>query len=318
MSGVSRKALAAYLITCTVWGSTYLAIRIGVHDLPPFLFAGVRFLVAGLLLGAFVLWRGLDLPANRREAVFVSACGLLFFTVGNGLVVWAEQFVPSGVASVYVVTVTIWTAVLDALLPGGTNRITARIAVGLGVGFLGSLLLVGATPAELLAADLRGPLALTCAAIGWSFGTVFMKRRRPAASPFTSAALQMLAGGAGLTILGLGLGELPRWQLTPSSAGALVYLITFGSIVGFGAYAYALRHMKPAALGTYAYVNPVVAVILGWLLASEPVTLRMVVAMVLMLGAACLIQFGDLLAARRPAGAAARPHGTPALRPEVD
>jgi drug/metabolite transporter (DMT)-like permease len=294
-SPVDRKALLAYFLVCTVWGSTYLVIRIGVEHLPPLLFAGLRHLIASLLLGAFVLWRGLPRPATWAEAAYLGAGGLLFMTISNGSVVWAEQFVPSGVASVYVVTVVLWTALADSLIPGGHGHITARVMAGLALGFLGTLLLVGRSVQELLSVDLRGPLALTAASISWGLGTVLMKRRDTRASPFTVAAMQMFVGGAVLVLLGLMGGEAPRFHLDAAGAGALAYLIVAGSVVGFGAYAYALRHMSPTALGTYAYVNPVVAVLMGWGLGNEAVTGRMLVAMALMLGAAALIQFGDRL-----------------------
>ncbi len=310
MKGLSRGALIAYALICTVWGSTYLAIRVGVEHLPPFLFAGIRFLIAGTLLGGFVLWRGLSRPKTWGELGFVASGGLLFFLIGNGLVVWSEQFMSSGAVSVFVVTVTIWSALVDVLVPGGKTRITLRIALGLAVGLLGALLLVGGSPRELLTADLRGPVALTVASIAWAFGTVLMKRRATTTSPFTGAAIQMLAGGAALTLVGLGLGEAPAFRLDLRSGAALAYLVVFGSIVAFSAYAYAVQHMSPVALGTYAYVNPVVAVLLGWLLLGEPITGRVLLAMALLLGAAAVIQFGDRipgLAAlgARPATAAA-------------
>jgi drug/metabolite transporter (DMT)-like permease len=300
---LDRKALLAYVLVCTVWGSTYLFIRIGVEHLPPLLFAGLRHFTASLLLGAFVLWRGLPRPATWGEAAYLGAGGLFFMMISNGSVVWAEQFVPSGVASVYVVTVVIWTALADALIPGGQGRITARVVVGLVLGFLGALLLVGRSVHELLATDLRGPLALTAASVSWAIGTVLMKRRRTRASPFTVAAMQMFVGGSALVLLGLVRGEAPRFHLDAAGAGAMAYLIFAGSIVGFGAYAYALRHMSPTALGTYAYVNPVVAVLMGWGFGHEAITGRMLVAMALMLGAAALIQFGDLVPRPRILGA---------------
>ncbi|HEX5819997.1 MAG TPA: EamA family transporter [Gemmatimonadales bacterium] len=299
---LDRKALLAYVLVCTVWGSTYLVIRIGVEHLPPLLFAGLRHLIASLFLGAFVLWRGLPRPATWGEAAYLGAGGLLFMTISNGSVVWAEQFVPSGIASVYVVTVVIWTALADSLIPGGQGRITARVLVGLALGFLGALLLVGRSVHELLTADLRGPLALMAASMSWAIGTVLMKRRRTRASPFTVAAMQMFVGGSALVVLGLFRGEAPRFHLDAAGAGSMAYLIFAGSIVGFGAYAYALRHMSPTALGTYAYVNPVVAVLMGWGLGHEPITGRMLVAMALMLGAAALIQFGDLVPLPRALG----------------
>jgi drug/metabolite transporter (DMT)-like permease len=310
MTGLSRRALLAYFLTCTVWGSTYLAIRVGVEHLPPFLFAGVRFLIAGAVLGAFVVVRDLPRPATGRSLAITAATGVLFFMLGNGLVVWAEQFVPSGIASVFVVTVTIWSALLDALIPGGASRLTWRVAAGLAIGFVGSLLLVGATPAELVSADLRGPLALTAASMSWALGTVIMKRQPSMASPFTNAAIQMLSGGVALTALGLSLGEAPRFVPTMTGVAALAYLITFGSIIGFGAHAYALQHMSPSALGTYAYVNPVVAVLLGWLILAEPISGRMIGAMALMLGAAVMVQLA--------AGHASRPAAVPRRAPHSD
>ena len=303
LSKLDRRALLAYFLVCTVWGSTYIAIRWGVEHLPPLLFAGVRHLVAGLLLGAVVLWRGLPRPASWAEAAWLASGGLFFMTISNGSVVWAEQFVPSGVASVYVVLVVVWTALADALIPGGHSRITLRVVTGLVIGSLGAVLLVGTSLRDLLSSDLRGPAMLTLASMSWGLGTVLMKRRRTDASPFTVAAMQMTTGGAVLVLLGLVKGELPGFHLDPIGAGSLAYLIVAGSIVGFGAYVYALRHMSPTALGTYAYVNPVVAVALGWLLGHEAVTGRMLLAMVLMVGAAALIQFGDRLTRLAPRAA---------------
>jgi drug/metabolite transporter (DMT)-like permease len=296
----NRKALLAYLLVCTVWGSTYVAIAVAVRSLPPFLMGGVRFALAGLLVAAYVWWRGLAWPDGRRGLAHVAMCGVLFFLLGNGGVVWAMQFVPSGIASIYVVMVAIWSAVVDALIPGG-GRLTLRITAGLVLGFLGSLLLVGATPAELVRADLRGPIALTIASLAWALGTVLMKRRPSPASPFANASVQMLAGGVAMTLAGFGFGEVGRVTLEANGVLAFVYLILVGSLVGFGAYAYAIQHMSPTALGTYAYVNPVVAVLLGRVLLGETISRRMVVAMILMIGGAAIVQLGDGLA--RAAGA---------------
>jgi drug/metabolite transporter (DMT)-like permease len=248
-----------------------------------------------VLLGAIVLARGLARPAGWREALRLASGGLFFFTIANGGVVWAEQFVPSGVASVYVVSVVLWTVLADALIPGGTSRVTPRVVFALALGMVGAVLLAGRTPRELLGADLRGPVVLTLASMGWAVGTVLMKRRRTGASPFTVAALQMLAGGGTLVAMGLAAGEAPAFHLSRTGLGVLAYLVLAGSLVGFGAYAYALRRMSAPALGTYAYANPAVAVLLGWLFLAEPVTGRMLLAMALMLGAAALIQFGDRL-----------------------
>ncbi len=221
---------------------------------------------------------------------------MLFFLLGNGLVVWALQFMPSGTASIFVVAVGIWTAVFDAVMPGGPGRITPRVGVGLLMAFAGSVLLVGTNVTQILHADLRGPVALTVASMAWAMGTVLMKRRPSPANPFANATVQMIGGGAALLFAGLLMGETTSVAPTQEGVVAFVYLVLFGSLAGFGAYAYALHYMSPTAMGTYAYVNPVVAIILGRLLLSEPVSVRVIVAMALMIGAAVLVQFGDRLA----------------------
>jgi drug/metabolite transporter (DMT)-like permease len=303
MAGLRGKALVAYLLVCTVWGSTYLAIRIGVQDLPPLLFAGVRFVIAGALLAIIVRALGDRLPRTLRDWRIHAITGVFLLLGGNAVVVWAEQFVESGPASVFVAAVPLWAAFFDAVVPGGTSVFTWRVGVGLALGFLGSALLAGVTPGELLHTDLKGPVALTLASASWAAGTVYSKRNKTDTSPFAGAAVQMLAGGAVITVLGLLLGEAGEWRLSAEGLGALVYLILFGSIVGYTAYTYALRHASPTIVGTYAYVNPVVAVLLGWLILNEAVTLRTFAAMGLILGAVLMIQ----LAPRPAAKAEARP-----------
>jgi drug/metabolite transporter (DMT)-like permease len=295
MAALKGKALVAYLIVCVFWGSTYLAIKIGVGELPPFLFAGLRFFTAGALL--FVLARALGDPLPRRGSDWrtLSIVGLFLLAGGNAFVVWAEQYTASGVTSVFVVTVAIWTAFFDTIIPGGSGDLTWRVVAGLSLGFLGTALLVGASPAEILKADLRGPLALTFASASWSLGSVYAKRHPTEASSYMGAAIQMIVGGAVVALVGSALGEWRSWHLTPKGLGAFAYLVVFGSILGYSAYAYALRHASATIVGTYAYVNPVIAVLLGWLLLAEPITARTVVAMALILGAVIWIQFSPKL-----------------------
>ena len=161
MAGLRGKALIAYLLVCTVWGSTYLAIRIGVAHLPPFLFAGVRFLTAGLLLTAIIVPLGIKLPHRARDWRTLAITGVFLLCGANAIVVWSEQFVASGVASVLVASMPLWAAFFDAIVPGGKTPLTWRIGVGLGLGFLGTALLASITPHEIATADLRGPIALT-------------------------------------------------------------------------------------------------------------------------------------------------------------
>src|SRR2546426_9189773 len=233
--------------------------------------------------------------------------GVLLLAGGNAFVVWAEQYTASGVASIFVVTVALWMAFFDAIIPGGSGDLNWRVVTGLLLGFLGTALLVGASPGEILRADLRGPIALTCASASWSLGSVYSKRHRTETSPYVGAAIQMIVGGAAIAVVGTLLGEWSRWHLTPTGAGAIAYLVVFGSILGYSAYTYALRHASPTIVGTYAYVNPVIAVLLGWLILREPVTARTFLAMALIVGAVVWIQFSHRIPSlgRRPIAAAA-------------
>src|SRR5881394_133987 len=291
MAALKGKALIAYLIVCVFWGSTYLAIKVGVGELPPFLFAGLRFFIAGVLLLGIARAMGYTLPRRAADWRTLAIVGLFLLTGGNALVVWAEQYTPSGVASVFVVTVAIWTAFFDATVPGGSGELNWRVVAGLLLGFIGTALLVGASPAEILKSDLRGPLALTFASCSWWIGSVYAKRHPTEVSPYIAASIQMIVGGAVVAVLGSALGEWRSWHLTPKGAGAIAYLVVFGSILGYSAYSYALKHASATIVGTYAYVNPVIAVLLGWLLLAEPITQRTVVAMALILGAVLWIQF---------------------------
>ncbi len=300
MAGLRGKALVAYLVVCVFWGSTYLAIRVGVGVLPPFLFAGLRFVLAGALLLGLALALGDTLPRRAADWRTQAIVGVLLLAGGNAFVVWAEQYTPSGIASIFVVTVALWMAFFDAIIPGGSGDLNWRVVAGLVLGFLGTALLVGASPAEILRADLRGPIALTAASAAWSLGSVYGKRHPTEASPYVGAALQMLAGGAAVALVGTVLGEWSRWHLTPRGIGAVAYLVVFGSILGYTAYTYALRHASPTIVGTYAYVNPVIAVLLGWLILNEPVTARTFLAMALIVGAVVWIQFSHKL--RRTVG----------------
>ncbi len=293
MAELRGKALIAWLVVCIVWGSTYLAIRVGVAHVPPFYFGGSRFIIAGLVLGAIALARGARLGWDPRILGGATLLGAFYLLGGNGGVVWAEQFVPSGLASVYVVSVTIWAALFDAMIPGGTMKLTGLVVVGLIAGFLGSLLLVGVTPAELLAADWRGPIALTLASASWALGSVYAKRKPVKLPLLLSAAVQMMAGGILLMLLGLVTGETVPASIPREAVYAYWYLVIFGSIIAFTAFNYALQHASPTVVGTYAYVNPVVAVVLGWLFLDEAISGRTLIAMALMLGSVALIQFGS-------------------------
>jgi drug/metabolite transporter (DMT)-like permease len=314
MAALKGKALIAYLVVCVFWGSTYLAIKVGVGELPPFLFAGLRFLAAGVLLLAVARALGDPLPRRGSDWRTLAIVGLLLLGGGNAFVVWAEQYTASGIASIFVVTVALWMAFFDAIIPGGSGDLNWRVVAGLILGFLGTALLVGASPAEILKADLRGPVALTFASASWSLGSVYAKRHPTEVSPYMGAAVQMIVGGTAVALVGSALGEWPGWHLSPKGLGAIAYLVVFGSILGYSAYSYALRHASATIVGTYAYVNPVIAVLLGWLLLQEPITGRTVAAMALILGAVVWIQFSHLAVGH---AASARPPVRPSAAREV-
>jgi drug/metabolite transporter (DMT)-like permease len=272
--------VAAFAAVYLIWGSTYLAIRFAIETMPPFLMAGMRHFVAGIILYTYARWRGAPRP-NGPNWKSTAIIGILLLFGGNGGVVWAEQYVPSGVTALMVATVPLWMVLADWLRPRGT-RPTAGVVLGVLVGFAGMVLLVrsGGDKADVTIRPL-GAVVLTLACLWWSIGSVYSRHAPLPKSPLLTTAMEMLAGGAVLLIFGACAGEFGKLHLSQvslKSAASLAYLTVFGSLIAFSAYVWLLQVSTPARVGTYAYVNPIVAVFLGWLLASEPLTARMLVA----------------------------------------
>ena len=272
--------IAAFAAVYLIWGSTYLGIRFAVETLPPFLMGGARFLVSGLILFTWLRATGTPAPSSinwRRAAI----AGALLIGIGNGGVNWAEQKVPSGLTALIIAGTPVWFALFDWLRPGGT-RTTRQTALGIMVGFAGVLLLVGSRSAlRAGAADFAGIAALVCASVAWAIGSLYTKYADKPESPLMTAAQQMLAGGAILLFAGLTMGEASTFvwsQVSVRSLTAFAYLTFVGSLVGFSAYAWLLKATTPARASTYAYVNPVIAVFLGWAIGGETLTGRMLVA----------------------------------------
>jgi drug/metabolite transporter (DMT)-like permease len=283
------KLIAAFAAVYTIWGSTYLAIHFAIETLPPFLMAGVRFLTAGGILYLWARLRGAPRPAavHWRSALII---GGLLLLVGNGGVVWAEQRVTSGQAALLAGTVPLWMVLLEWLRPGG-KRPSAATFAGLGVGVAGMLLLIGPGGSD-GGLDLLGALALGLAAFTWAVGSLYARGARLPSSAALTTAIQMLAGGALLFTAGLFMGEWGGVELAALSTRsllALLYLVVFGSLIGYSAYIYILGNASPASVSTYAYVNPVVAVVLGWALAGEELTVRMMVAAGIIVGSVVLL-----------------------------
>ena len=248
--------------TWLIWGSTYLAIRFALEGgFPPFLLGGVRFVIAGSLMFAFLRWRGVPAP-TRAQWGNAAVMGVLLLLLGNGMVNLAETKVSSGLAAVAVASAPLWMGVFAAMRGQHPSRIEW---IGLGIGFLG---VVWLNADSSLSASKVGMIALLVATLAWSFGSIW-SRGRDLPSPFMASAAQMLCGGVAMCIVGALSGE--RFHGMPSAHGlaAFAYLIAFGSIVGFSAYIWLLHHVRPALAGSYAYVNPVIAVGLGAWLAAE-------------------------------------------------
>ena len=285
------KTLLAFAIIYFVWGSTYYAIRVGVREVPPFLLAGIRFLVAGVALYGWARARGERGP-SRREWASVAVVAFLIFALDYGLVFWAEQLVPSGLTAVMMATIPAFMA-LGEIFVLRTQRLTVRLAAALLVGLGGVGVLVSRS-LELGGApiDRMGAAALIVGAMSWSIGSALTRMLRMPDSKLVSSGAQMLAGGIFLAVISGALGEYRNFHAVSVSRGAwiaLAYLIMAGSIIAFTAYVWLLHHESPTKVGTYAYVNPVVAVVLGYFLGGEELGLRTILGTVFVLISVVLI-----------------------------
>lgn len=282
--------LLAFACVYVIWGSTYLAIRFAIETLPPFSMAAVRFLVAGAIL--YVIARPRAQRPTRRQWTSAGVVGTLLLAGGNGGVVWAEQWVPSGLAALMVAAVSLWMVLMHWLFGGGprpSRGLLAGLLWGLmGVGLLVSSNQMGAQGRE----GLLGALALLFATLAWAAGSIYAKGADLPASPWLATAMEMLIGGAVLAVIAVVAGE--GGQLDPSTVSlksilSLAYLIVFGALIAFTAYIWLLGVTTPARASTYAYVNPVVAVMLGWLLADERLDVRAALAVLVILSAVVVV-----------------------------
>ena len=303
---VSTTKIALALATVyVIWGSTYLAIRFAIETLPPFGMAGARFLISGAMLYGWSRWRGAPRP-SRVNWTSAALIGGLLLLGGNGGVVWAEQRVDSGLAALLVSTVPIWMVLFEWLRRGGT-RPTVGVVAGMALGFAGLILLVrpGGGGGGAAGIDPVGAAVLLLACVSWAWGSLRSRYVQLPESPLMATGLEMLAGGSMLLVLGLLTGEASRFDpavISTRSMLAMGYLVLFGSLAGFTAYVWLLRVASPALVSTYAYVNPVVAVFLGWALAGEPLTGGMLIAAaVILTGVALITIFRNRPAVPQPA-----------------
>lgn len=294
---VTWKLVLAFSLLYLSWGTTYFAIRAGVHGakLPPALFGGVRVALAGWILLTFLAWRGEKIRMPRRDFLWVVISGLLLFVGGNGLITFALNNVPSGVTAVLTAATPLWMALMAMAWPGG-DRLSVRGWCGLLTGLAGVLILLWPKPED--AARLfqeAGPLWILGSSLFWALGSLVIRHQRQAGSHFSSAAYQMIVGGMVTAFLGVAIGETS--QLTPDrltwgAAFSFFYLLIVGSLIGFVAFNWLLGHVPATMVGTYAYVNPLVAILVGWLLGGEDMTVRILAGVAVILFGVALVRQG--------------------------
>jgi drug/metabolite transporter (DMT)-like permease len=286
-----RLAWVAWITVCVVWGTTYLAIRVALETVPVLLVAGLRWMAAGVLLALLSVVTGRRLPGPRYWAS-LALLGFLMNVIGNGFVVWAEQFVTSGLTAVLIASVPFWTVGIEASLPGG-ERVRWPTIAGLAIGFSGIVVLVWP---ELSSGDaagrqfVGGVLGVQLACFGWALGTSYTKRHPSSADPLAASTVQMLFSGTMLLALATAAGEWAALRFTPRTLAAMIYLTVAGSIVAYTAYVYAVRHLPISTVSLYAYINPLIAVVLGAALLGEPLTLRVLAAGALVLTGTVLVR----------------------------
>lgn len=279
LAAEKKKAYIAWAIVCVVWGTTYLGIKFALETIPPFSIGALRYLIAGGALFSVLRAKGHAMP-SRGEWIAALIAGTLLLGVGNGGVIWAELWVPTGFAAVLVACVPFWMVGIEALLPQG-EPLTRRSVTGLLIGFAGIVLLMWPNLRFDGAAGVQfalGLVVLQIACLGWAAGSIFSRRRKAKGDPVMFAASQMLCGGLVMFVAALVTGEFPKLAFSTSSAAALAYLVVAGSLIGYVAYVYALTHLSPTFVSLYAYVNPVVAVTLGSLVLGEAFGWRIVFA----------------------------------------
>jgi len=299
----SFRLIASFVAVYLIWGSTYFAIRVGLDSFPPLLLAGTRHLAAGSLL-FLVFARGAARP-TRAQWTTAAITGVLLLFGGNGGVCWAEQTVPSGIAALLVATVTLWMVLVDWIRPHG-RRPSLRVLLGIVIGFAGMLVLVGPPRIGNSArVDPLGAGVLVLASLSWACGSLYSKHGPLPASPLLAAGMQGLCGGATLLVVGLLAGEGRHFHpasITLGSWLAVAYLVIFGSMIGFSAYLYILKKSTAARAATYAFVNPVVAIVLGWGFAGEQLSSRTLLAAAVILTAVVLVITAPERAPRKVSG----------------
>lgn len=287
----NTKAIIAWLNVCVIWGTTYLVIRIGVGHMPPMLFAGIRWVIAGVIFITVLKWQGKSLP-KAKELVHLAVVGLALIGFGNGLVVFAEQWIPSGLAALLITTVPFFMVGMESFLPKGP-RLNATILTGLVMGLIGGFLIFGEDVKYLADPNnLVGVLGLLGAVFFWSIGSLYSKYVKVDVHPLMGASVQMLIAGIVLSVVGILIGELPRLNFEIIGLLSLAYLVIVGSLVGYCSYIYAIAKLPLSLISTYAYINPVIALFLGWVILDEKLNFQIAIAAAVIIAGVFIVKQG--------------------------
>ena len=286
------KAYIAWLAICIIWGTTYLVIRIGVQEMPPFLFSGLRWLIAGPSFLIFLKIRGVKLP-TRKDLFPIALIGISLIGLGNGLITFAEQWIPSGLTALLLTTVPMLIVLIETMILKKVE-FNKTILIGVLVGFGGILLIFGNNFTLLFETEyLFGIIAIYTGVTSWALGTVYSKHKKLDVDPLANAATQMLIGGVFQIIVGLSIGEAERFEFTQTGVMAFIYLTIFGSFIAYGSYIYAIEHLPISFVTTYTYVNPVIALFAGWFILDEILSVEIILAAVIILIGVWIINVGN-------------------------
>lgn len=300
------KVVLAFALVYVFWGSTYLAIRIAVEQIPPALMAGTRFLIAGIIMLAYCAMRGKRVVLTANEAIRLFVIGVLLLTGSNVVLAWAEQWVPTGLAALLISITPIWFLVLETFVFPGEHHVSPRALLGIALGIVGIGVLIWpelSHTSSIGRRELVGCFVLLGASLSWAIGSVLSKRWKLAVDAFTATGWEMTFAGMVNVLVGVALGGLHHAVWSPRGLSAIIYLVIFGSWVGFTAYVWLLEHVPTTKVTTYAYVNPVVAVFLGWLVLDERVTGFILGGTVVIVAAVAIVTSAELKT-RKPQEAA--------------
>jgi len=286
------KGYLAWISISIIWGTTFLAIRIGVKQLPPMLFAGFRWLIAGSIFLFFLRMRGYAFP-SKKGLVKLSIVGVAMLGISNGLIVTAEQWIPSGLTSLLLATIPLWATFIESFLKDSPKN-GFKTYFGLILGFIGVFIIFsGELEFEIKGVYLTGIIFIFLSVFSWVFGTLYSKYKLSGIHPLMGASIQMLVAGTLQTILGIILGELPKFSFNTESFLAFSYLVIIASILGFGSYMYALSKLPVSFVMTHAYINPIIALFIGWLVLDEQIGINIILAAFIILFSVFIVKSGN-------------------------